>query len=361
MPERIFNFAAGPCTLPLQVLKRAREEFVNYEDSGMSLFEMSHRSAIYDDLHMDALRLVREVYELPDSHKVLMLGGGATLQFAMIPMNFLGEGKFAQYVNTGTWSTKALKDARLVGDARELASGEERGFMAVPKDFSVDPKAEYLHITTNNTIKGTQWHNLPETGGVPIFADMSSDFMSRKVDWQKIGLAYGGIQKNLGPAGMALILIRNDILEKTDPKLPSYLRYDLHVSKESIYNTPPMFQVYLMKLVLEWVRDNGGLKEMERRARERSEMIYNAIEEHGSYYRCPVSREDRSRMNVCFRLPSGELEKSFVAEALKRGMSGLKGHRSVGGCRASIYNAMPVEGVRALVEFMVEFMKAHPA
>ena len=360
MPERIFNFAAGPCTLPLPILERAQREFVNFEDSGMSLFEMSHRGAIYARVHKEAVDLVKEVYEIPDTHGILMIGGGATLQFAMIPMSFLGEGKFAEYVNTGTWSTKAFNDARLIGDAREIASGKEADFMAIPKDFSVDPEAEYLHITTNNTIKGAQWSKLPETGGVPIVADMSSDYLSRRVDWSKIGLAYGGAQKNLGPAGMALVIIRSDFLEKASRDLPAYLRYDIHAEKNSMYNTPPMFQVYMMKLDLEWVRENGGIDQMDKRADERSGMIYDVIEKYGNYFRCPVNTEDRSRMNVCFRLPNEELEKKFVAEALERGMNALKGHRSVGGCRASLYNAMPLEGAETLSEFMVEFMNANP-
>ncbi len=361
MPERIYNFAAGPCTLPLEALKKAQAEFVNFENAGMSLFEMSHRGKIYDKVHMDCMQLVRDVYELPETHKVLFIGGGATLQFTMIPMNFLAPGSFAEYINTGTWATKAYNDAKLIGDAREIATGKPNEFMTIPKDFKVDPKAAYLHLTTNNTIKGTELHKLPETNGVPIFADMSSDFMSRKVDWSRIGLAYGGIQKNLGPAGMSLVIIRNDILEKARTDIPSYLRYDLHASKDSMYNTPPMFQIYMMKLVLEWVRDNGGLEGMDKRADERSNIVYKAIDDNSTYFRCPVNREDRSRMNVCFRLPSEELEAKFVAEALAAGMNGLKGHRSVGGCRSSLYNAMPIEGAETLAAFMVDFMKKNPA
>ena len=360
MSERIFNFAAGPCTLPLSALEEAQADFVNFDATGMSLFETSHRSTTYDSIHMSALQLLRDLYLIPDTHKILMLGGGATLQFAMIPMNFLADGGFAQYINTGTWSTKAIKDAKLVGDARELASGEAQNFMSIPKDFTVDPEAAYLHITTNNTIKGTQWHKLPETSGVPIVADMSSDFLSREVDWSKIGLAYGGAQKNLGPSGMAVIIIREDFLEKSNPQLPAYLRYDIHAGKYSMYNTPPMFPIYMMKLVLEWVRDNGGLEGMDKNAAERSEIIYGVIADNADYFSCPVNAADLSRMNVCFRLPNEELEKKFVAEALERGMSGLKGHRSVGGCRASLYNAMPIDGAMTLARFMVDFKAANP-
>ncbi len=359
MPERIFNFAAGPCTLPLDVLKKQQEQWVNFDNTGMSLIEMSHRGAIYDAIHQEAERLVHDVYDVPDTHVIMLLGGGATLQFAMIPMNFLPQGGFAEYVTTGTWSTKALNDAKLIGDAREIATGKDNNFTAIPKDFKVSADATFFHLTTNNTIRGTEWHTMPETGTVPIFADMSSDFMSRKVDWSKIGIAYGGVQKNLGPAGLSLVIMRKDILEKANQNLPAYLRYDLHASKDSMYNTPPMFQIYTVKLVLEWVRDNGGLAQMDKWADERSGLIYNVMDKYPEYYRCPAVKEDRSRMNVCFRLPTEELEAQFVKEALAKGMNGLKGHRSVGGCRASLYNAMPIAGAQALADFMVEFMNAN--
>ena len=360
MPERIFNFAAGPCTLPLDALKKAAGEFVNYADSGMSLFEMSHRGKIYDGIHCEAIALLREVYGIPENFKILLLGGGATLQFAMIPYSFLKPGEFAQFVMSGTWAKKAYEDAKLLGDARIVASSKEQSHTVFPKGYTVDPAAAYLHITTNNTIEGTELHQLPDAGNVPIFADMSSDFLSRAVDWSKIGIAYGGAQKNLGPAGMAVVIIRDDILAKANKALPAYLRYDLHVDNNSMYNTPPMFPIYMMKLTLDWVKAQGGLKAMDKLADERANILYGAIDSNNAYYRCPVAKEDRSRMNVVFRLPTEELEATFIAEAKKRGMSDLKGHRSVGGCRASLYNAMPVAGVEALAAFMVEFMKAHP-
>lgn len=360
MPDRIYNFAAGPCTLPLPALEEAQVNFVNYKNTGMSLFETSHRSKTYDDIHMGAIQLLRDVYQIPDTHKILMLGGGATLQFTMIPMNFLKEGGFAEYVNTGTWSTKAIADAKIIGDAREIASGKDNNFMTIPKDYTVSKDALYLHITTNNTIKGTQYHKLPETNGVPIIADMSSDFLSRPVEWNKIGLAYGGAQKNLGPAGMAIVIIRDDMMEKANKDLTAYMRYDIHADKYSMYNTPPMFPIYMMNLVLEWVRDNGGLEQMDKNADERCNIVYSIIDEYGDYYSCPVNKKDRSRMNVCFRLPSEDLEKKFISEALERGMSSLKGHRSVGGCRASLYNAMPIEGAEKLGRFMLEFMENNP-
>lgn len=360
MPKRIFNFAAGPCTLPLPTLEKAQSEFVNFQDAGMSLFEMSHRGPIYDAVHKEALKLFREVYEIPETHRILFIGGGATLQFAMIPMNFLTEGRFAEYVNTGTWSTKAIKDARLIGDAREIASGKDDNFMKIPKGFTVSPDAAYLHITTNNTIKGTEYHVIPDSGSVPLVADMSSDFLSRPVDWARYGLVYGGAQKNLGPSGLCVVIISDAFLSRSNEALPAYLRYDLHAGADSMYNTPPMFQIYMLKLVLEWVIQQGGLVAMDRAADERSQLLYSLFDQYPEYYRCPVAREDRSRMNVCFRLPSEDLEKKFLAEAGGRGLSGLKGHRSVGGCRASLYNAMPIQGVEALVAFMKEFMNGNP-
>jgi phosphoserine aminotransferase len=360
MPERIFNFAAGPCTLPLTALQKAQSEFVNFQNSGMSLFEMSHRGKIYDALHTEAVQVFRDVYGIPSTHTILFIGGGATLQFMMIPMNFLPKDGFAEYINTGTWGTKALKDGQLLGDARELASGKETNFMTIPKDWKASPDAAYVHITTNNTIKGTQWQTLPDVGNTPLIADMSSDFMSKPVDWAKIALAYGGAQKNLGPAGMAVVIIRDDMLAKASKNVPAYMRYDLHAENNSMYNTPPMFQIYMLKLVMEWVKDVGGLAQMEKNAELRSNLIYNVIDQYGDYYSCPVNKADRSRMNLCFRLPTEDLEKKFIAEALERDMSGLKGHRSVGGCRASLYNAMPIEGAQTLANFMVEFMNKNP-
>lgn len=360
MPERIFNFAAGPCTLPLSVLQKAQAEFVNYQNQGMSLFEMSHRGKVYDAVHTETVKIFKEVYGIPSTHTVLFLGGGATLQFAMIPMNFLTEGSFAEYVNTGTWATKAYQDAKLLGDAREIATGKPTNFMTIPKDWTASPDSAYLHITTNNTIKGSQLQQLPDSNGAPLVADMSSDFMSKPVDWAKIAIAYGGAQKNLGPAGLAVVIIRDDMLAKARKDIPAYMRYDLHAENDSMYNTPPMFQIYMVKLVMEWVRESGGLAQMEKNAEARAKLIYDVVDTYGDYYSCPVNREDRSRMNLCFRLPTEELEAAFIAEAQKREMSGLKGHRSVGGCRASLYNAMPIEGAQALARFMVEFMEKNP-
>jgi phosphoserine aminotransferase len=279
----------------------------------------------------------------------------------MVPYNFLTAGKFAEYVITDTWSSKALKDAKLIGDARESASGEKSNYTVIPRDFKVDPQAEFLHITTNNTIRGTAWTFLPETGDVPIFADMSSDILSRKIDWPRFGLIYAGAQKNLAPAGLTLVIIRKDILEKANKKLPAYLRFDLHADNNSLYNTPPMFQIYFMKLFLEWVKQQGGLAEMDKRAGERARIIYEAIDGSNGYYSSPAAKEDCSRMNICFRLPNEDLDKKFLGETGKRGMNGLKGHRSVGGCRVSLYNAMPIEGAKALALFMAEFKGKNPA
>ncbi len=359
MTNRIFNFSAGPCTLPLEVLQKAQKEFVDYGGAGMSLIEMSHRGEHYDKVHYEAIANVREVLGVPDTHDVMFVQGGATLQFAMVPMNLMADGKTAEYINTGTWSKKAIADAERVGPTRVIWSGEEEDFTRIPgkEELKVGDDAAYLHICSNETIGGIEYHQLPETGDVPLIADTSSHIMSRPVDWGKLHMAYAGAQKNLGPAGMALVIMRKDLAENCKDGLPAYLSYKTHASKDSLYNTPPVFAIYMMKLTLDWVKSLGGLAEMEKRALARSGMIYDIIDNSDGWYRCPVDRASRSRMNVCFRLPSEDLEKKFIAQALEAKFSGLKGHRSVGGCRASMYNAMPVEGAEKLAAVMVEFKK----
>lgn len=357
MTNRIYNFSAGPCTLPLEALQRAQEEFVDYQGAGMSLIEMSHRGKHYDEVHHQAIENVRTVLKVPDSHEILLLQGGATLQFAMVPMNLLEEGKTAEYVNTGAWAKKALADSQKVGATRVIWTGEQDNFTRVPRRDEISPgrDAAYVHITSNETIGGIEFHEFPNTGDIPLVADMSSHILSRRVDFDKIQLAYAGAQKNLGPAGVALVIIRKDLIERCNEGLPAYLAYKTHAPKESLYNTPPVFAIYMMKLTIDWVKSVGGLAEMENRAIRRSNILYGAMGESDGWYRCPVERESRSRMNICFRLPTEELEKKFIAEALESGMSGLKGHRSVGGCRASMYNAMPVKGAETLAQFMADF------
>ncbi len=359
MTHRIYNFSAGPCTLPLPALEKAQADFVDYAGAGMSLIEMSHRGKHYDEVHYAAIANVREVLAVPQSHDVLFIQGGATLQFAMVPMNLMAAGKAAEFLNTGTWAKKAIADAEKLGATRVIWSGETEKFTRIPakEEYRVGQDAAYLHICGNETIGGIEYHEYPDTAAVPLVADMSSHIMSRPVDWSRVDLAYAGAQKNLGPAGLALVIINKTLLEKCKDDLPAYLSYKIHAGKDSLYNTPPVFAIYMMKLILDWVKSEGGLAEMEKRAIERSNAIYETMDASENWYRCPVDKSSRSRMNVCFRLPTEELEQKFIAEALAADFSGLKGHRSVGGCRASMYNAMPVEGAYKLAEFMLQFKK----
>lgn len=359
MANRIFNFSAGPCTLPLPALEKAQSEFVDYQGAGMSLIEMSHRGKHYDDVHYVAMANIREVLNVPESHDVLFIQGGATLQFAMVPLNLVIAGKSAEFLNTGTWVKKAIADAERLGAARIIWSGESENFTRIPArdEYKPGEDAAYLHICGNETIGGIEYHEYPDTAAVPLVADMSSHIMSRPIDWSKLDLAFAGAQKNLGPAGLALVIIKKPLLDKCKDGLPAYLSYKTHAAKDSLYNTPPVFAIYMMKLTIDWVKSEGGLAEMERRALARSGALYDTIDSSGGWYRCPVDKASRSRMNVCFRLPTEELETKFIAEALAANFSGLKGHRSVGGCRASMYNAMPLEGAERLAEFMADFKK----
>ena len=359
MANRIFNFSAGPCTLPLPALEKAQSEFVDYQDAGMSLIEMSHRGKHYDDVHYAAIANIREVLNVPESHDVLFIQGGATLQFAMVPLNLMIDGKSAEFLNTGTWVKKAIADAEKQGATRIIWSGESENFTRIPAhdEYKVGEDAAYLHICGNETIGGIEYHEYPDTAAVPLVADMSSHIMSRPIDWSKLDLAFAGAQKNLGPAGLALVIIKKTVLDKCKDGLPAYLSYKTHAAKDSLYNTPPVFAIYMMKLTIDWVKSEGGLAEMEKRSLARSGALYDIIDSSGDWYRCPVDRASRSRMNVCFRLPTEELEAKFIAEALAVNFSGLKGHRSVGGCRASMYNAMPLEGAERLAEFMADFKK----
>ncbi len=357
--KRIFNFSAGPCTLPLSALEQARDEMVDYQGQGMSLIEMSHRSKTYDQVHHEAMGLVKELLGLPSNYQVLLLGGGATLQFSMVPLNLLHGGKSCDFTFTGAWAKKALADTKKVGKVNVVFDSSDKNFSDLPDPASVKASgdAAYLHLTSNETIGGIQWQDWPDTGSVPLVADMSSDFLSRSIPTEKFGLIYAGAQKNVGPAGLAVVIIRDDILEACSPDLTSYLSYANHAKADSMFNTPPVFTIYMMKLVLERLRDAGGLDAATQLAKKRSDLLYDVIESNGSFYRSPVDAACRSSMNIVFRLPTEELEKQFVAEALAKDMSGLKGHRSVGGCRASMYNAMPVEGAETLAKFMTEFAK----
>ncbi len=359
---KVWNFYAGPATLPAEAIERAKADLPEWEGTGMSVMEISHRSKEYDALHHEAMDLMAELLGLDDDHHVLFLQGGASLQFAMIPMNFIPEGGSADYVITGSWSKKAIKEGKIVASARVAATTEADGkFTRIPRqdELELDPNAAYVHITSNNTIAGTQWHEFPDTGDVPLVADMSSDLLWRPFDANRFSLIYAGAQKNLGPSGITVVIVRKSWLEKANQDLPTLLKYSTHVEKDSLYNTPPTFPIYMLRNTLAWVKAQGGLEAMERRNRAKADRLYGVIDGHPGFYSCPVERESRSTMNVVFRLPSEELEAQFVAEAKAAGLVGLKGHRSVGGCRASIYNAMEPEGVEALCRFMEAFAAKH--
>ncbi len=360
MGTRIHNFNAGPAALPLPVLEQIQEELLDYKGSGMSIMEVSHRSKWFDDVINEAVERTKRLLKLGEDFQVLFIQGGASIQFCMIPMNLALAGRPVDYINTGTWSTKAIKEARIQGkDVRVIASSEDKNFSYIPKGFEVNKDAAYLHFTSNNTIKGTQWSTFPQSGDVPLVSDMSSDIMSRPFDAGPFGLIYAGAQKNIGPAGTALVIIRNDMLERVPEDLPTMLKYTTFAEKNSMFNTPSCFVIYTINLVLKWLEETvGGLENMERINKEKAAMIYDALD-RSDFYKGTAEKDSRSLMNVTFRLPNEELEAKFVEEALKEGLGGLKGHRSVGGCRASIYNATGIEALRALVEFMAEFEKKH--
>lgn len=360
MSNRKHNFSAGPCTLPLSVLEEAQKEFVDYQGAGMSLIEMSHRGKHFDAVANEAMVLAKEVFGAPDDFSVLFLQGGALLQFSMVPMNLLGANDKAAYVNSGTWAKGAITDAREYGNVYLAWDGESDNFTRMPlsNELQLEENTRYLHITSNETIGGIRIHEWPDVN-VPLVGDMSSDYMSRPIPWGKFDLVYGGVQKNLGPAGMAVVFVRKSILEHTNRNIGRYLRYDIQEEKGSMFNTPPVFTIYMLGKVLKWMKAEGGLQAMEHNAIKKSGLLYDAIDGSGSFYNCPVEVASRSHMNVVFRLPSEELEQKFIAEATQSDLLNLKGHRSVGGCRASIYNALPYESVAALVDFMQTFQKTN--
>jgi len=357
MANRAYNFNAGPAALPLEVLQKAQQEFVEFENSGMSLMEMSHRGAIYEKVHFEAVTLLKELLAIPEGYKVLFIQGGASTQFAMVPMNLLREGTSAAYVATGSWATKAIQEAKLFGETTIAASSEADSYKRIPaiSELKYAPDAAYVHLTSNETIEGTQWAEFPDTGNVTLIADMSSDILCRPVDISKFGLIYAGAQKNLGPSGITIVIIREDLIAKPTSPVPTMLRYDTHAKADSLYNTPPTFAIYMMREVLNWIKENGGAAGMEARNREKSELMYNVIDNSNGFYRGFAEAGSRSLMNVTFTLASEELEKQFINESSAQGFVGLKGHRSVGGLRASIYNAVPLDSVRALVDFMRDF------
>lgn len=357
---RAINFNAGPAALPLSALERAARELLDIGGTGMSIMEHSHRGKTYEAVHNEAIALTRELLSVPDDYDVLLLQGGASGQFAMLPMNLLETGKSADYVLTGSWSQKAYKEAKTVGEARVAGTTEQdKKFARIPRqdELKLDANAAYLHITTNNTIFGTQWHHLPDAGKVPLVADMSSDIMWRPIDVKKFGLIYAGAQKNLGPSGVVLVIVKKDLVAAGRKDIPTIFQYRTHSENNSLYNTPNTFGIYILRNVLADVKENGGLSAMEKHNREKGDKLYAAIDARPDFYRCPVEKESRSLMNVVFTLPNAELETEFLAGASKRNMVGLKGHRSVGGIRVSIYNAALTEWVTALTDYMNEFQK----
>jgi len=356
MVHRIHNFNPGPCALPLPVLEKAAAEMFDYKGTGMSVMEISHRSAEFDKIIKEAGVLMTGLLGVPKSYHVLFLGGGASTQFYFIPMNFLGGGT-ADYVNTGSWSKKAIKEAGLYGTVNIAATSEEANFNFIPKqeELKLSPDAKYVHYTSNNTIFGTEFHYVPETGNVPLICDMSSDIMSTPVDVSKFGLIYAGAQKNLGPSGVTAVIVSDELIEAGAEDIPTMTQYRTHAGKNSLFNTPPCWNIYILKLFLEWVKDQGGLAEMDARAQKKADLIYGAIDEMDDFYKGHAKADSRSRMNATFNLPTEELEKKFVAEAAKNDLGGVKGHRSVGGIRVSMYNATAVESVQAVVDLMKDF------
>ncbi len=353
---RVYNFSAGPSVLPVEVLEEVQAQLLNYKGSGQSVMEMSHRSKDYEAIINQAEADLRELMNIPDNYKVLFIQGGGTLQFSMVPMNLLRNTKKADYVVTGTWAKKAWKEAEKYGDIKVIASSEADTFTWVPKIKKEDIRqdADYAYIVTNNTIYGTRFNYVPETGDIPLVADMSSNIMSEEIDVSKFGLIWAGAQKNVGPAGMTIVIIREDLIGFAGKEVPTYLDYKIHAENGSMYNTPPTFSIYVAGEVFKYLKSIGGIKEMEKRNLEKAALLYDYIDGSG-YYNCPVAKEDRSIMNVVFMTGDGDLDKKFIAEAKAEGLINLAGHRSLGGMRASIYNAMPKAGVEALIAFMEKF------
>jgi phosphoserine aminotransferase len=358
--SRVFNFSAGPAVLPEPVLEQAAREMLDWHGSGMSVMEMSHRGKEFISIHADAESDLRELLAIPANYKVLFLQGGAAAQFAMIPLNLLRGKTSADYVNTGQWSKKAIGDAKKYCKVNVAASSEAASYTCVPRqsEWKLDPGAAYVHVTTNETIGGVEFHWTPDTGSVPLVADASSHILSRPIDVARYGLIYAGAQKNIGPAGLTIVIVRDDLIGQAAATTPSVFDYKIQADNDSMYNTPPTYGIYVAGLVFQWLKKLGGLGKMEEINIAKSSLVYDYLDQ-SEFYHSPVAKEDRSRMNIPFTLKSDTLDSAFLKEAEARGLTQLKGHRSVGGMRASVYNAMPMEGVQALVEFMREFEKKH--
>ena len=357
--KRVFNFSAGPSMLPVPVLEKAAKQMLNYENSGMSVMEMSHRSSSYLDIFNKTKDLLKKVMNIPDGYEIVFIQGGATQQFSMVPLNLLKNGK-ADYIITGSFSKKAATEAKKYGEINIAYDGSDNDFKHIPTqdELKLDPEASYVHLCANNTIYGTEWKYVPETNGVPIIADMSSNILSKPIDVSKYGMIYAGAQKNMGIAGLGVAIIKKDLLQKVSATTPVLLDYTLMLENDSMYNTPPAYAIYVLGLVLEWIDEMGGLEVMEKRNIEKAKLLYDYLDS-SDFYKAHSDKDNRSLMNVTFTTPSKELDAKFVKESIEAGMTNLKGHRSVGGIRASIYNAMPLEGVEKLVAFMKEFEAAN--
>jgi phosphoserine aminotransferase len=360
MAKRNVNFNPGPAALPLDVLKVVQEELLDYRGTGLSILESSHRAKEYDEINNRTMELVRELFGLGADYHVLFLGGGASTQFVLIPMNFIEDGQMAAYLDTGSFANKALKECQIVAKAHVAFSSKEEKYRRIPKmsEIKYPDNVSYLHICSNNTIEGTQFQEFPDTGNIPLIADMSSDIASRQLDFKKFSLIYAGAQKNLGPAGVTLVVIRDDLLAKVKQGLANMFSYKSHVDNKSLYNTPPVFAIYIMKMVLEWIKGKGGLEGIEKINRAKKDLLYNAIDTAPDFYKGTAEKDSRSWMNVTMRLPSEDLEAKFIDDAKKEGLLGIKGHRSVGGIRFSIYNAVSLEDIQKTVDFMDRFRKA---
>ncbi len=359
--SRVYNFNPGPSALPLPVLEQAQHELLDYQGTGMSVMELSHRSKPYEAINQQAIERTKRLFGLGDTYTVLFVQGGASLQFAMVPLNFLHSGKVGNYVLTGSWSDKALKEAKLLGATHVAASTKAEGYTRIPTaaEIQISDNAAYVHTTVNNTIFGTQWHYTPDTGDVPLIADVSSELFSRPLPLDKYALVYAGAQKNFGPSGVTMVIARTSLLAHENPQTPAILRYSTHADNNSLYNTPPTFGVYLVGLILGWIEQQGGLAAVDALNRQKAALIYSIIDEQPDFYRCPVQADSRSLMNIVFRLPTEELEEQFLKQAMAAGMVGLKGHRSVGGVRVSLYNAVPLAAAETLAAFMRDFVQQH--
>lgn len=356
--KRAYNFNAGPAALPVWVLEEAQKTWMNFNNTGMSIMELSHRSKEYEAVHNEAKALLTSLLSIPEDYEILFLQGGASLQFTMVPMNLLTENKVGYYALTGVWSEKALKEAAKIGETGIVASSKEANHTFIPEasEIEVPDDAAYLHITSNNTIYGTQWSTFPTELNVPLIADMSSDILSTPLDISNFDIIYAGAQKNLGPSGVTVVIIKKELI-KSNPSLPTMLSYETHASNNSLFNTPPTLAIYLLSLVLKWVKDNGGIKGIAEINQEKAKLLYDVIDSSDGFYKGHAEKNSRSLMNVTFTLPTDQLTKDFLHQAQEAGFVGLSGHRSVGGCRASIYNAVPKEHVLALAEFMEAFVK----